>query len=121
MKDISEMTKEEFLALPKRRLDTTSYYSQLVFFPNETEELHESGYRLIVVCGAFEDKRELITTHSDHVWLTDILVGKRADINMDCLPDGCFRIFTHGFWFKVGLACSTLQISIEGFDYLYKE
>ncbi len=123
MKDISEMTREEFMELPYRESwDKPVLCDSLVILP--LDELHDSGYHLMdfVACKNFEPICR-VSGCSDVLNIDGIGgYGEDLDIfrrlvqakrwSIDCLKEsGLLRLFSgSNYEIKVGCALSNLEI-----------
>lgn len=60
MKDINEMTRKEFEALPSRAWDEVIICMNIIILPGKSRPLHDSGFRLMDFVAVFADDKPLI-------------------------------------------------------------
>ena len=114
MKDITEMTKEELLAVPIREYDVRYSIYESIVVVNKSGKLHDSGYGLIAVIGVVEGKPvEIASMNSDSLELN----FNDFEVKIESLPKSrCSHFFASPHIkvkFVVGMAFSSLEISVR--------
>lgn len=105
-------TRKELLALPVRGWDVAvSEYDTLYVVP--TEEIHESGYRLMAIVGASNRKGpiEIAAFCDDLCWEAANI--RAMSVRMDMVPtSNCVHIWGNGVRFRVrrGLSSTSLYV-----------
>lgn len=129
MKDINEMTREEFEKLPRRKWDEEFECRFLIILPGKGDKksMHDSGYRCMDFVGVKDDGSMVLLSGCSDVIHIDGIGGygykwfdKYHDIpilippsgwSIDCLPkSGLLRIWPESKKIKVGLALSSFEI-----------
>ena len=103
---LEHMTRDELLALPKRKWGAINEYTSIVLVPSD--DFHESGHPFINVVGvSWMTPKEIAAETCDLINFNRDHAGFRVDV----LPaSGCVHIMAEHFRFHVGIDVSTLFI-----------
>jgi len=115
-KHINEMTKSQFKELPIRDWDEDiGEFDSLVILPGNSEEIHESGYRLIDFVACIKQRPICrLSGCSDVLHIGGIAAAIAHDTGgwmIDCLSkSGLVRLRKYDTRLTVGMAVSSFEV-----------
>lgn len=115
MKNWTDMTKDELLALPHREWNRVSTYRSVLFV--NTNNRHDSGYNLFVIIGRLVDGTMEIAGHMDDFRMFPVGcsvahggVAPTFGFAFDCSMHGVFRLHSDSYYIGVGACGSTTDL-----------